>query len=107
MLLSSILDLDFRILDLDLNVKFSLVLACFQFKQKSPHELKKMNWLQSHFDYACPACYPNLDKTLIQNYKHSKKFFLNLKKDCFKQCFSSTTFKFFNNKSAGYMNDAF
>lgn len=39
-LLSSILDLDFRILDLDLNVKFSLVLAYFQFKQKSSHWAK-------------------------------------------------------------------
>ena len=85
--------------------------------------------IQSHFDYGCSAWYPSLNKSLKKKLQtlHNKciRFCLNLNNrdhigltefekinwlpinDRFEQCISSTTFKFFNNRSPAYMNDVF
>ena len=85
--------------------------------------------IQPHFDYACSAWYPNLNKRLksklqiLQN--KCIRFCLNLNNrahigqkefekinwlpvnDRFKQVISSMSFKFCNNTSPPYMNDVF
>ena len=85
--------------------------------------------IQPHFDYACSAWYPNLNKRLksklqiLQN--KCIRFCLNLNNrahigqkefeqinwlpvnDRFKQIISSMSFKFCNNTSPPYMNDVF
>ena len=85
--------------------------------------------IQPHFDYACSAWYPNLNKRLksklqiIQN--KCIRFCLNLNNrahtwqkqfkqinwlpvnDRFKQIISSMSFKFCNNTSPPYINDVF
>ena len=85
--------------------------------------------IQPHFDYACSAWYPNLNKRLksklqiLQN--KCIRFCLNLNNrahigqkefekinwlpinDHFKQVISSMSFKFCNNTSPPYMNDVF
>ena len=85
--------------------------------------------IQPHFDYACSARYPNLNKRLksklqiLQN--KCIRFCLNLNSrahigqkefekinwlpinDRFKQVISSMSFKFCNNTSPPYLNDVF
>ena len=85
--------------------------------------------IQPHFDYACSAWYPNLNKRLksklqiLQN--KCIRFCLNLNNrahigqkefeqinwlpfnDRFKQIISSVSFKFCNNTSPPYMNHVF
>ena len=85
--------------------------------------------IQPHFDYACSAWYPNLNKRLksklqiLQN--KCIRFCLNLNNrahigqkefekinwlpvnDRFKQVISSMSFKFCNNTTPPYMNDVF
>ena len=81
--------------------------------------------IQLHFDYGCSAWYPYLNKSLQTLENKCICFCLNLNNrdhigltkfeklnwlpinDHFKQCISSTTFKFFNNSSPAYMNDVF
>ena len=85
--------------------------------------------IQPHFDYGCSAWYPYLNKSLKKKLQTLQnkciRFCLNLNNrdhigltefekinwlpinDRFEQCISSTTFKFFNNKSPAYMNDIF
>ena len=85
--------------------------------------------IQPHFDYACSAWYPNLNKAIksklqcaqnkcirfclqLGNRKHiglnelENINWLNIN-DRFEQCISVSVFKFFNNKSPFYMNDIF
>ena len=85
--------------------------------------------IQPHFDYACSAWYPNLNKELkkklqtAQNKcirfclllgnrehlesKHLKKInWLNVN-DRFKQCLSAFVFKFFNKICPSYMSDIY
>ena len=85
--------------------------------------------IQPHFDYGCAAWYSSLNKSLnkklptLQN--KCIRFCLNLNNrdhigltefekinwlpinGRFERCISSTTFKFFNNRSPAYMNDVF
>ena len=83
--------------------------------------------IQRHFDYGCSAWYPYLNKSLNKKLETQQnkciRFCLNLNNrdhigltefekinwlpinDHFEQCISSTTFKFFNNRSSAYMND--
>ena len=85
--------------------------------------------IQPHFDYACSAWYPNLNKTLKQKLQTAQnkciRFCLllgNRKRiginelvkinwlntnDRFEQCAAVSAFKFFNNKSPDYMTDIF
>ena len=85
--------------------------------------------IQSHFDYGCSAWYPYLNKSLkkkLQTLQNKYiRFCLNLnnrdhigltefeeitwfpRNNRFEQYISSTTFKFFNNRSPAYMNDVF
>ena len=85
--------------------------------------------IQPHFDYGCSAWYPYLNKSLKKKLQTLQnkciRFCLNLNNrdhigltefekinwlpinDCFEQCISSTTFKFFNNRSPAYMNHVF
>ena len=85
--------------------------------------------IQLHFDYACLAWCPNLNKSLKKKLQTLQnkciRFCLNLNNrdyigltkfekiywlpinDRFEQCISSITFKFCNNKSPAYMNDVF
>ena len=85
--------------------------------------------IQPHFDYGCSAWYPYLNKSLKKKLQTLQnkciRFYLNLNNrdhigltefrkinwlpinDCFEQCISSTTFKFFNNSSPEYINDVF
>ena len=85
--------------------------------------------IQPHFDYGCSAWYPYLNKGLKKKLQTLQnkcvRFCLNLNNrdhigltefekinwlpinDRFEQCISSTTFKFFNNRSPAYMNDVF
>ena len=85
--------------------------------------------IQLHFDYACPAWYPNLNKRLKSNLHILQnkyiRFCLNLSNrahigqkkleqvnwmpvnDCIKQTISPMSFKFCNNSSPPYMNDVF
>ena len=83
--------------------------------------------IQPHFDYACSACYSNLNKNLKRKLLRTLQnkcipFYLNLNNrahigldefektnwlsinDLFEQCITSTTFKFFNSKYPAYMN---
>ena len=93
------------------------------------HRLLWNSLIQPHFDYACSAWYPNLNKRLksklqiLQN--KCIRFCLNLNNrahigqkefekinwlpvnDRFKQVISSMSFKFCNNTSPPYMNDVF
>ena len=93
------------------------------------HRLLCNSLIQPHFDYACSAWYPNLNKRLksklqiLQN--KCIRFCLNLNNrahigqkefekinwlpvnDRFKQVISSMSFKFCNNTSPPYMNDVF
>ena len=85
--------------------------------------------IQPHFDYACSAWYPNLNKTLkkklqtaqnkcirfcllLGNREHigfeefEKINWLNIN-DRFQQCLSVSAFKFFNNECPTYMSDIF
>ena len=85
--------------------------------------------IQPHFDYACTAWYPNLNKKLkkkIQNIQNKcVRFCLNFGKmahisqnefeklnwlpisDKTNQCVLSTTFKFFNEISPSHLNEVF
>ena len=85
--------------------------------------------IQPHFDYACSAWYPNLNKRLKSKLQILEnkciRFCLNMNKrahigqkefeqinwlpvnDRFKQIISSMSFKFCNNTSPPYMNDVF
>ena len=85
--------------------------------------------IQPHFDYACPAWYPQLTKKLkdkLQVTQNNRiKFCLELQyrehisnehfqklnwlpiNQRFKQCVTSTIFKFFQNKCPVYMNEVF
>ena len=85
--------------------------------------------IQPHFDYACSAWYPNLNKRsksklqVLQNkylwlclnlnnrvhigQKEFKQIIWLPVNDCFKQIISSISFKFCNNTSPLYMNDVF
>ena len=85
--------------------------------------------IQAHFDYGFSAWYPYLNKSLKKKLQTLQnkciRFCLNLNNrdhigltefekinwlpinDRFEQCISSTTFKFFNNRSPAYMNDVF
>ena len=85
--------------------------------------------IQLHFDYACSACYTNLNNRLKSKLQILQKkcirFCLNLDSkvhigltefekinwlpinDRFEQCISSMTFKYFNYLSPLYMNDVF
>ena len=85
--------------------------------------------IQPHFAYVCSAWYPYLNKSLKKKLETQQnkciRFCLNLNNrdhigltefekinwlpinDHFEQCISSTTFKFFNNRSSAYMNDVF
>ena len=85
--------------------------------------------IQPNFDYGCSAWYPYLNKGLKKKLQTLQnkcvRFCLNLNNrdhigltefekinwlpinDRFEQCISSTTFKFFNNRSPSYMNDVF
>ena len=85
--------------------------------------------IQPHFDYVCPAWYPNLSKKLkdklqvtqnkcirfclkLQSRKHiSNEHFHKLDwlpiNQSFQQCITSTVFKFVQNKCLAYMNKVF
>ena len=85
--------------------------------------------MQPHFDYACSAWYPNLNKRLKSKLQILEnkciRFCLNMNKrahigqkefeqinrlpvnDRFKQIISSMSFKFCNNTSPQFMNDVF
>ena len=85
--------------------------------------------IQPHFDYACSAWYPNLNKALKNKLQTAQnkciRFCLLLDKrkhigleelerinwlntnDRFEQCITVSTFKYFNNQSPAYMADIF
>ena len=85
--------------------------------------------IQPHFDYACSAWYPNLNKAMKSKLQHAQnkciRFCLQLGNrnhigidelerinwlnvnDRFEQCISVSAFKFFSNKSPSYMADIF
>ena len=82
--------------------------------------------IQPHFDYTYSAWYPNLNKSLKKKLHNQYVHFclkLNNKdhtgltefekinwlpiNDCFKQCISSITFKFFNNRNLAYTSEVF
>ena len=94
--------------------------------------LRRLLWntlIQHHFDDICTAWYPNLSKKLkdkllftqnkciryclkLQSRKHiSNEHFHNLNwppvNQSFKQCVTSTVFKFVQNKCPAYMNEVF
>ena len=85
--------------------------------------------IQPHFDYGCTAWYPNLTKKLKDKLQVTKskwiRFFLKLQcrknisnehfqklnwppiNQRFKECVTSTVFKFVQNKCPAYMNEVF
>ena len=85
--------------------------------------------IQPHFDYACPAWYPNLNKALKQKLQTAQnkciRFCLLLgnrehlgidkfeqinwlnTNDRFEQCIGVSAFKFFNKQCPSYMSDIF
>ena len=84
--------------------------------------------IQPHFDYACAAWYPNLNKRVVKKSNLSKqmlRFCLKLKnrdhvgvkefreinwlptKERFKQCVCANIFKFFNNMSPAYTSELY
>ena len=80
--------------------------------------------IQSHFDYACAAWYPHLTKKLkdklqvtqnkctrfclkLQCREHISKLNWLQINQRFKQCVTSTVFKFVQNKCPAYMNEVF
>ena len=90
---------------------------------------RKNRLIQPHFDYACTVWYPNLTKRLKDNLQatQNKCIIFCLKLQCrehilnehfkklnwlpinqmFKQCVTSTVFKFVPNKCPAYMNEVF
>ena len=100
-----------------------------RFLYPPPRRLLCNSLIQTHFDYACSAWYPNLNKRLksklqiLQN--KCIRFYLNLNarahigqnefeqinwlpvNDRFKQIISSMSFRFCNDASPLYMNDVF
>ena len=99
------------------------------FLDVSPHRLLCNALIQPHFDYACTAWYPQLTKKLkdklqvtqnkcitfclkLQREEHiSNEHFQKLNwlpiNQMFKQCVTSTIFKFVQNKCPAYMNEVF